>query len=94
MRLPPHSTILPPSRRRETRWGVGVVRFPGEPRAEKTPDGYSLVGHDRPLRLSNLDKQFFADGYTKGDLIAYYALDCSGTASPSGGPRDRHGPVP
>ncbi len=51
----------------------GAVEFPAAPRAEKTTDGYALIGHDRPLRLSNLDKKFFPDGYTKGDLIAYYA---------------------
>ena len=51
----------------------GAVSFPVAPRAEKVPDGYKLVGHDRPLRLSNLDKPFFPDGYTKGDLISYYA---------------------
>lgn len=27
----------------------------------------------RPLKLSNLDKKFFPEGYTKGDLIQYYA---------------------
>ncbi len=27
----------------------------------------------RPLRLSNIDKEFFPDGTTKGDLIEYYA---------------------
>ena len=51
----------------------GAVRFPVIPRAEKTVDGFALVNHDRPLRLSNLDKPFFPDGYTKGDLISYYA---------------------
>ena len=56
----------------------GIVSFPVTPRAEKVPDGYQLVGHDRSLRLSNLDKPFFTipsqeGGYTKGDLISYYA---------------------
>ena len=32
-----------------------------------------LVGGPRPLTLSNLDKVFFPDGTTKGDLIQYYA---------------------
>jgi bifunctional non-homologous end joining protein LigD len=35
---------------------------------------YEPVGFDRPIRLSNPDKVFFPeDGYTKGDLIQYYA---------------------
>ena len=51
----------------------GAVSFPTAPRAAETEHGYSLVGYDHPLRLSNLDKRFFPDGYTKGDLISYYA---------------------
>ena len=39
-----------------------------------TGDGFDLLGHDKDLRLSNVDKVFFPDdGYTKGDLIQYYA---------------------
>ena len=53
--------------------GSGAVDLPVVPRAEETSDGYMLAGYDRKLRLSNLDKPFFPDGYTKGDLIAYYA---------------------
>ena len=51
----------------------GRVSFPTVPRASETKEGYALAGYDHPLRLSNLDKQFFPDGYTKGDLISYYA---------------------
>ena len=51
----------------------GAVAFPTTPRAVEADDRYALVGYDQPLRLSNLDKQFFPDGYTKGDLISYYA---------------------
>jgi len=56
----------------------GMVSFPKIPRASKRTDGYALTSHDRPLRLSNLDKPFFVlpsqdSAYTKGDLIAYYA---------------------
>ena len=51
----------------------GAVSFPTVPRATETERGYSLVGYDHPLRLSNLDKRLFPDGYTKGDLISYYA---------------------
>lgn len=51
----------------------GGISFPTVPRAVETKSGYALAGYDHPLRLSNLDKQFFPDGYTKGDLISYYA---------------------
>lgn len=51
----------------------GAVEFPVIPRVREIADGYALAGYQRPLRLSNLDKPFFPDGYTKGDLISYYA---------------------
>ena len=51
----------------------GAVSFPTVPRAVENEQGCALVGYDHPLRLSNLDKPFFPDGYTKGDLISYYA---------------------
>lgn len=50
----------------------GNIDFPVVPRASETSDGFALSGYERPLRLSNLDKPFFPDGYTKGDLISYY----------------------
>ena len=50
----------------------GAVEFPRDVRVVDG-DGWSPVGFDRPVRLSNIDKPFFPDGYTKGDLIAYYA---------------------
>jgi hypothetical protein len=34
---------------------------------------YRLVNTPRPLLLSNIDKPYFPDGTTKGDLIQYYA---------------------
>jgi bifunctional non-homologous end joining protein LigD len=50
------------------------VAFPDPVRAVKDGKHFQPVGLDRPLRLSNLDKVFFPDiGYTKGDLIQYYA---------------------
>jgi len=52
--------------------GSGAVDFPREVRVVDG-DGWSPVGFDRPVRLSNIDKPFFPDGYTKGDLVAYYA---------------------
>ena len=48
--------------------------FPAPVTAIKDGDGFRPVGLDRPLRLTNLDKVYFPDeGYTKGDLIQYYA---------------------
>jgi len=68
---------LAPIEREGVAVASGAVEFPVEPRAEKLGDGFALLGHHRPLRLSNLDKPFFPDGYTKGDLIAYYASAAS-----------------
>jgi bifunctional non-homologous end joining protein LigD len=51
----------------------GTVALPGEVRVVPDGDGWVPEGLARPLRLSNIDKPFFAAGYTKGDLIAYYA---------------------
>ena len=48
--------------------------FPAPITAIKDGDGFRPVGLDRPIRLTNLDKVYFPDeGYTKGDLIQYYA---------------------
>ena len=53
--------------------GSGAVRFPGAIRAEKEGDRFRPQVPS-PLSLSNLDKTFFPEpGYTKGDLIQYYA---------------------
>ncbi len=52
----------------------GLVSFPDARQVEPVTDGYVALGLDRSLRLSNVDKLFFPDdGYTKGDLIQYYA---------------------
>ena len=53
--------------------GSGAVAIPEGLRARSFGDGWIPVGVERPVRLGNLDKPFFPDGYTKGDLIAYYA---------------------
>ncbi len=50
----------------------GLVDFPTVPRALPVAGGCEVPG-PRPVRLTNLDKTFFPDGFTKGDLIAYYA---------------------
>jgi bifunctional non-homologous end joining protein LigD len=53
--------------------GSGRVAFPAPLRARPDGDGYLAVGLDRAPRLTNIDKPFFPDGYTKGDLAQYYA---------------------
>jgi bifunctional non-homologous end joining protein LigD len=48
--------------------------FPSPVRVERDGDRYIPSGLDRPITFSNVDKVFFPDdGYTKGDLIQYYA---------------------
>ena len=53
--------------------GSGRVDFPDEVRAVAEGGSWRPLEVERPLLLSNLDKRFFPDGYTKGDLIQYYA---------------------
>jgi bifunctional non-homologous end joining protein LigD len=50
----------------------GAIAFPTNFAVDVEGDSFPLVGGDRPLRLSNVDKPFFPDGETKGDLITYY----------------------
>lgn len=50
-----------------------LVDAPDQVRVTKDGDRWVPVGPFRPLRLSNIDKPFFPDGYTKGDLVQYYA---------------------
>jgi bifunctional non-homologous end joining protein LigD len=50
------------------------ITFPAPVMAVKEGESFRPLDLDRPLRLSNLDKVFFPDeGFTKGDLIQYYA---------------------
>ncbi len=49
------------------------IEFPGGIRVERDGDAWRTQGWLRPLRLTNLDKPFFPEGFTKGDLIQYYA---------------------
>lgn len=50
------------------------VEFPSPVRVSEDAGRFVPVGADRPLSFSNIDKVFFPDaGYTKGDLIQYYA---------------------
>jgi bifunctional non-homologous end joining protein LigD len=60
-----------PEGRTIARAGIG---FPSPIKVGKDGDGFRPLGLERQLRLTNLDKVFFPeDGYTKGDLIQYYA---------------------
>jgi bifunctional non-homologous end joining protein LigD len=50
------------------------IAYPAPLTVVKDGDGFRPVNLDQPLRLSNVDKVFFPDeGFTKGDLIQYYA---------------------
>ena len=53
--------------------GSGRIAFPGQIDIVPEAGGFRAFRMRRPLRLSNPDKPFFTDGYTKGDLIQYYA---------------------
>ncbi|HJP66342.1 MAG TPA: hypothetical protein VKA30_08575, partial [Actinomycetota bacterium] len=50
-----------------------TLEFPQPLPVERAGDAWVFHGDRRQVRLSNLDKVFWPDeGYTKGDLIAYY----------------------
>src|SRR5207249_11622866 len=50
-----------------------TVDFPKELPAERRGEHWWMEVDGQELRLSNLDKVFWPDeGYTKGDLVAYY----------------------
>jgi bifunctional non-homologous end joining protein LigD len=51
----------------------GLVTLPPTVRVRADGDGWVPTTAVSPLRLTNIDKPFFSDGYTKGDLIGYYA---------------------
>jgi bifunctional non-homologous end joining protein LigD len=51
----------------------GTIEYPEPVQVVTDASHFRPIGTDRPLRLSNIDKPFFPDGYTKGDLIQYYA---------------------
>ncbi len=54
--------------------GSGRFETPDPLTVVKDGDAHVTTGFDRRVRLSNIDKVFWPDdGYTKGDLIQYYA---------------------
>ncbi|NIA26274.1 MAG: TIM barrel protein [Gammaproteobacteria bacterium] len=55
------------------RLGSGSVEFPVPIHVTPAESGFAPAGLGHPLVLSNIDKPFFPDGFTKGDLIHYYA---------------------
>jgi bifunctional non-homologous end joining protein LigD len=63
-----------PTRRRATSSGPPfTLSLPKELDARKDGDAWWVEVGGRELRLSNLNKVFWpAEGYTKGDLVAYY----------------------
>ncbi len=60
----------PPERPRAA---SGLVAFPDPVPVVQIEDRHRPAEAARALRLSNLSKPFFPEGYTKGDLISYYA---------------------
>ena len=84
---PPRSRRRRPSRRPRRRIRVGgtEIRPPRRcsTRSSERPDGALIVRTEgRRLKLSNWDKVLYPEtGFTKGDLIAYYARDRAGGAA-------------
>lgn len=65
---------VPPSPSRVEEVATSGLGFPRPVLVTREGEQVRLADGDRPLKLSNLDKVFFPeDGYTKGDLIQYYA---------------------
>ena len=63
---------MPPRRKKSIGGRAFTVEFEPLP-VDKRGDAWWMEADGRELRLSNLDKIFWPDeGYTKGDLIAYY----------------------
>jgi bifunctional non-homologous end joining protein LigD len=51
----------------------GRIQFPSNIDLVVEGDAFDAPSVPQSLRLRNLDKPFFPDGYSKGDLIQYYA---------------------
>jgi bifunctional non-homologous end joining protein LigD len=68
------TTSTKPDSKKERGLATVDVGFPSPIRVAKNGDRFVPAGVDRPIAFSNIDKVFFPDeGYTKGDLIQYYA---------------------
>ena len=52
---------------------AAAIDFPDPIQVEPDRDGFRTLGLGRTVRISNPQKPFFGDDYTKGDLIQYYA---------------------
>ena len=66
--LPSHHAV-----ERKTAGRAFTADLPRPIQAERRGDAWWMEADGRELRLSNLNKLFWPDeGYTKGDLIAYY----------------------
>ena len=50
-----------------------LAHAPAQVRVERQADRWKVMRSVRPLTVSNVDKVFFPDGFTKGDLIQYYS---------------------
>jgi bifunctional non-homologous end joining protein LigD len=67
-------TLSATDRRSGRALGTVDAPFPAPVRVSKEGDRFVPTGLDRPITFSNVDKVFFPeDGFTKGDLIQYYA---------------------
>jgi bifunctional non-homologous end joining protein LigD len=65
---------MPPRRRTTSSGPAFTLELPKALEARKDGDAWWLEVDGRELRLSNLNKVFWpTEGYTKGDLLAYYA---------------------
>ncbi len=56
-----------------SRLGSGLVELPDPVPIRRAGEKAAVGRPGRELLVGNLDKPFFPDGYTKGDLIQYYA---------------------
>jgi bifunctional non-homologous end joining protein LigD len=64
---------MPPRRRATSKGPPFALELPKVLEARKEGDAWWVEVDGRDLRLSNLNKVFWpAEGYTKGDLLAYY----------------------
>ena len=68
------TTVRPKPRGSGRQLGSGKIEPPDEVTVEQDGEAFFTTGFHRQVRLSNVDKVFWPDaGYTKGDLIQYYA---------------------